>query len=74
MAIQCLVKYLMENYSQFLNMTSQCNKYHVNIWLIRRISSGLRFKSFPASWLKVLATVFLNKLEFWSGSKDKTET
>ena len=45
-----LVKDLMENYSQFLNMTSQCNKYHVNIWLIRRISSGLRFKSFPASW------------------------
>ena len=31
------------------------------------------YNQFFFIWLKVLATVFLNKLECWSGSKDKTE-
>ena len=51
MAIQGLVNVEMENYDHFLKMTFPYNKYHTNIhYLIRRISHGLRFKSFPSSW------------------------
>ena len=51
MAIQGLVNVKMDNYDHFLKMTFPYNKYHANIHhLIRRISHGLRFKSFPSSW------------------------
>ena len=49
MAIQGLVNVKMDNYDHFLKMTFPYNKYHANIHhLIRRISHGLRFKSFPS--------------------------
>ena len=48
-ATQCLVNVKMENYNQFLKVTFLCNRYDANIRLIRGISSGLRFKSFPSS-------------------------
>ena len=71
MAIQGLVNVEMENYDHFLKMTFPYNKYHANIhYLIREISHGLRFKSFPSSWILCSFKVYLRSCCFWKHADD----